>query len=199
MSLPEVTLSEAAVGAIREAAREASEGEVLRLSIDAAFRNDLYFSPIEPGDVVVVASGLEVAMDARTARRANGLVIDFVDGPTGVGFKLDNPNDGSPIKGIHPADLTLALEKKERLQLIDVRPEAERAKATLAVARPLDPAYQAELDRLPKDTKLVFLGHHSPGGQAAARQLYDRGFLNAWYVVGGIDAWSTMDPAVPRY
>ena len=199
MTLPVVTFTDAALMAIREVAGELGEEEVLRVTIDASFRSDLYFATLEPGDVVVVSGGLQLAMDARTARRADGLKIDYVDGPSGAGFKLDNPNHDGPIKGIHPADLVQALEKQEKLQLIDVRPEAEQAKAKLAIARSLDPSYQSELDALAKDAKLVFLAHHSRGGQAAARSFYDRGFVNAWYVVGGMDGWATMDPEVPRY
>ncbi len=199
MTPPEVTLTEAALDAIREASRDARKGEVLRLAIDASFQYDLCFGAIEPDDVVIVASGLELAMDPRSARRANGVRIDFVDGPYGVGFKIESPNRGSPIKGVHPADLVRWLEKDERLQLIDVRPEAELARARVKVARRLDAAYRAELDALSKDAKLVFLAHHSSGAQEAARSYYDRGFRNVWYVVGGIDGWATMDPAVPRY
>lgn len=199
MTLPVVTLSDAALTAIRQVAGEGDEGDVLRVAIDASFRNDLYFAALEPGDVVIVSGGLQIAMDARTARRADGLKIDYIDGPGGAGFKLDNPNQASPIKGIHPADLVRALEQHEKLQLIDARPEAEQAQAKVAIARRLDAPYQAELEALAKDAKLVFLGHHSHGGQAAARLFHDRGFLNLWYVVGGIDAWATMDPAVPRY
>jgi len=199
MTPPEVTITEAALGAFRDAAREAQKGEVLRLAIDASFQYDLCFGGVEPDDVVVATSGLELAMDPRTARRANGVKIDFVEGAHGVGFKIENPNKGSPIKGVHPADLVRWLEKGERLQLIDVRPEAELARARVGVARPLDPAYRSELDALAKDAKLVFLAHHSSGAQAAARSYYDRGFRNVWYVVGGIDGWATMDPAVPRY
>lgn len=199
MTEPKVTITDAALSAFRDAAGDAAEGEVLRLTIDASFQNDLYFAGLEPDDIIVVSAGLEVAMDPRTARRADGLKIDFVDGVGGAGFKIDNPNEGSPVKGIHPADLVGLLEKRQKLELIDVRPEQEQAKARVKVARPLDPAYQAELDALAMDAKLVFLAHHSSDAQAPARSFYDRGFRNVWYVVGGIDAWSTMDPAVPRY
>lgn len=196
---PEVTISEGALRAFRDAAREASDGEILRLTIDSKFHNDLYFATVESNDIVILANGLQLAMDARTARRANGLKIDFVDGAGGPGFKLDNPNESSPIRGIHPADVMHALEKREVFQFIDVRPEAEHAKAKVEAARRLDEAYQAELATQAKDAKLVFLAHHSSGGRAIAQQFYDRGFRDVWYVVGGIDAWATMDPEISRY
>lgn len=200
MTSPEVTITEGALRAFRDAAREVGDDEVLRLTIDSKFHNDLYFGPIEPLDVVVTVGGLRLAMDARTARRANGLKIDFVEGgAAGPGFKLDNPNESSPIKGIRPADLVELLQKREKLQLVDVRPESEWAKARVEAARRLDAAYQAELEALPKTTKLVFMAHHSTGARTIARQFHERGFSNVWIVVGGIDAWSTMDPDVPRY
>jgi len=194
-----VTITERALRAFRAAEPEAGAGEVLRLVIDGNFQNDLYFSAPDPGDVVVVVDGLRLAMDARTARRADGLHIDYVEGPSGTGFKLDNPNASSAIQGILPADVVRLLEAGEVFHFIDARDEAERAQARLDAARPLDAAYGAELASAPRNAKLVFLGHHSSQGRAAARPFLERGFQNVWYVVGGIDAWSTMDPSVPRY
>lgn len=52
---------------------------------------------------------------------------------------------------------------------------------------------------MPKDEKLVFMGHHSSDGRVVAQLFVERGFTNVWLLVGGIDAWSTMDPDVPRY
>lgn len=197
---PEVTVTEVALRAFRDAAAESADGEVLRLTIDAKFQNELYFGLGQPNDVVVDVSGLRLAMDPRTARRANGLRIDFIaDGATGPGFKLDNPNQSSAVQGVCPADVLRMLEKRERFQLIDARSADEREKARVEAARALDAAYQAELDTLPRSTKLVFMGHHGTGGRETARQFHDRGFIDVWYVVGGIDAWSTMDPDVSRY
>lgn len=201
MKPPVVTITERALRAFRAAESDAGagEGEVLRLVIDASFQNDLYFSAPEPNDVVVVVDGLRLAMDARTARRADGLSIDFVEGASGTGFKLDNPNASSAIQGIRPADVVHLLEAGEVFHFIDARSDEERKKARLDAARPLDAAYEAELAAAPADVKLIVLGHHSTQGRAAARPFSDRGFKNVWYVVGGIDAWSTMDPSVPRY
>lgn len=195
---PKVTITEHALAAIRDAAIEAEANDALRLKIDARFHNDLFFGPVEPNDVVIDVGGLRLAMDPGTAKRANGLKIELVDGPNG-GFKLDNPNESSPIRGVRPADVRLMLKKRERLELVDVRDESERALARIDAARRLDEAYEAELLARPKDTKLVFLSHHSGRSRATAQRFYDRGFTNVWFVFGGVDAWSTMDPSVPRY
>lgn len=199
--LPTITITEPALRAFRAAQEDegAEADHVLRLSIDNRFQNDLYFGPREEGDLVVTSSGLTIAMDAGTARRANGLSIDYVEGRGGTGFKLENPNQNPPVKGIRPADLLKLLEARDKLELIDVRGKDERKKASIDWARALDEAYEAELLAMPKTTKLVFMAHHGRGGQEAAQRFFDAGFTNTWYVVGGIDAWSTWDPNVPRY
>lgn len=199
-SAPRLIVSEPALRAFRDAAREVEGDEVLRLKIDPRFQNDLYFGEPEPLDVVITVDGLTIAMDARTAARADGLEIDYVDGgATGPGFKLNNPNESSPIKGIRPADVVALLQRPERLHLVDVRPAHEHARARVDAARRLDEGYQAELDRLPRATKLVFLAHHTRGARPVAERYVARSFSDVWVVVGGIDAWSTMAPEIPRY
>jgi len=196
---PNLIFTDAAVRAFRDVEGEGGDGNVFRLAIDGGFRNDLFFAPPKPDDVVVTANGVTIAMDPRTARRANGLKIDYVETATEMGFKLDNPNASSPIRGIRPADVRVILEKRERFQFVDVRSATERAAARLDAARLLDDAYEAELRALPKKTKLVFMCHHSDRAHATAQRFYELGFTDVWYIVGGIDAWSTMDPSVPRY
>ena len=198
---PTVTITEAARGAVRDAAKDDEPGtdNVLRISIDPRFQNDLFFGPREAGDVVITASGITMAMDAGTARRANGLTIDYVDARTGTGFRIDNPNASPPVKGIRPADLVGMLERGEELELIDARPQQERAKAVVDASRLLDERYEIELLAMPTTRKLVFLAHHTRGGQSAAQRFFERGFTDVWYVVGGIDSWSTMDASIPRY
>ncbi len=200
MQSPIITITESALRVLGEAAQEVDATDVLRLSIDAQFQNDLVLGPTEPDDVLVTVSGVTVAMTAATARRADGLKIDYVDDVHGeTGFKLDNPNQSPPAKGICPADLVELLAKREPLEFIDARGEAERARASVAASRALDAEYERELLAMPKTRKLVFMAHHSRGGQSAALRFFERGFTNIWYVVGGIDGWSTMDPDVPRY
>lgn len=199
MKPPSVTIAAEALRAFRAAQADVDADDVLRLTIDAQFHNDLYFSASRPDDIVIVVDGLRLAMDARTARRADGLTIDFVETPDATGFKLDNPNASNPIPGIRPADVVRMIEQGETFHLIDARGEAERAKARVDAARPLDAIYEAELEATPPATKLIFLGHHGTQGLDVARLFYARGFKDVWYVVGGIDAWSTLDPTIPRY
>jgi monothiol glutaredoxin len=87
---PTITVSEAATKAL-DAAMADSGGDSLRLKIDANFQYELLPGPPEPGDIEVRTSGLTLLLNRSSARRANGVSIDFSD-RTGGGFKINNPN-----------------------------------------------------------------------------------------------------------
>ncbi len=197
---PTIVMSDKAAGAFKEAAEPGSE-DVLRLEIDAAFRVDLFFGPKAPGDLVVQANGVALSLDAASAKRANGLSIDYVDGPDGSGFKIENPNAPKPpaaVKKLSAGDVQKLLESPE-VMLFDVRTEAERALAKIDRAIFLDAAGKAKLEALPKDTAIVFHCHHGVRSLAAATHYAGQGFTRVHNLEGGIDAWSSLDPSVPRY
>ena len=93
---PTITLSEAATKAL-EAAMVDADGDSLRLQIDARFQHELFFGQREPGDIEVRTSGPTIYLDQVSARRANGVTIDFIGAPTS-GFKIDNPNQPPKAK-----------------------------------------------------------------------------------------------------
>ena len=89
---------------------------------------------------------------------------------------------------------------RQEISLFDVRPEDERAVASIAGARPLDAAGQAYLVGLDRAVPVAFHCHHGIRSQEAAQQLVREGFRTVYNLSGGIDAWSqTIDPSVPRY
>jgi monothiol glutaredoxin len=195
--LPKIAITEGALAAFRGALGDA-EGEVLHLKIDARFQNDLYFAPREPNTVEVVVSGLALYLDAASARRADGMSIDFVDGDN-AGFKIENPNQPAAVKQLTPAEVKAMLDRGA-VTLFDVRPDHERALASVAVARSLDDAGQEYLFSLDRNAPIAFLCHHGMRSQSAAEQVLGEGFRNVYNVRGGIHAWSeTVDPTVPRY
>jgi monothiol glutaredoxin len=194
---PTITMSAAATSAFEAAASDAG-GDSLHLQIDAQFRPDLFFGPRGPDDIEVPTNGLPLLLDRATVRLADGLRIDFVDGPGG-GFKIHNPNEPPRVKQLTPTEAKAMLDRNE-LALFDVRPEKERALAKIAAARPLDAAGQAYLMALDRNMPIALHCHHGPRSQAAAEQLLLQGFKNVYNLQGGIDAWSaTIDPSVPRY
>lgn len=195
--LPALTITDAALAAFQGALVDA-QGEFLHLKIDARFQNDLYFAPREPSTLELSVRGLTLYLDGGSARRANGMSIDFVDGEN-AGFKIDNPNVPASVKQLSPAELKALLDKGA-VQLFDVRPDHERALASIPAARSLDEAGQKYLHSLDRNAPVAFLCHHGMRSQNAAQQLLSEGFRNVYNVRGGIHAWSeTVDRAVPQY
>jgi monothiol glutaredoxin len=194
---PTITISASASKAFEAAAADAA-GDVLHLQVDARFQYDLFFGPREPGDIEVPTNGLPILLDRSGAPRANGVSIDFIDGPGG-GFKITNPNEPPKVKQLTASEVKGMLDRNE-LTLFDVRPDRERAIASIAAARSLDAAGQTYLMGLDRDTPIAFHCHHGGRSQAAAEQVLSEGFKKVYNLEGGIDAWSmTIDPSVPRY
>ncbi len=91
MRTPAIRMSDAARKAFQDASVDAG-GDSLRLTIDPHFEPDLYFGPKAESDIPVDCRGITILLDPLSAARANGVSIDFVEGPNGPGFKVDNPN-----------------------------------------------------------------------------------------------------------
>ncbi len=196
VKVPAIRVSPAAAKAFAEAA----EGdEVLRLAIDGQFQNDLAFGPKEPGDVEVKAGAVTLYLDPASAGRADGLSIDFVTGPQGAGFKIENPNEPARVKSLSAVEVKKLLDEG-KITLFDVRPEAERAISKIEAARSLDAAGLEALMAMPKDAPIAFHCHHGVRSRNAAEKILREGFVNLYNLEGGIDAWSaTVDRSVPRY
>lgn len=203
---PQITITEFAAAQFKAAfaGSDIDEGDMLRLTIDGRFRNDLSIGPRRADDLAVETGGLTLLLDRRSARRAQGLSIDFVENADGAGFKIENPNAPPEVRALSVTELARRLEQGraagQPLRLYDVRTPAERDTAAIAGATLLDDAAVAELDALARDTPLYFHCHHGGRSQRAAEHFIAQGFREVYNISGGIDAWSQeVDGAVPRY
>ncbi|MES2857931.1 MAG: rhodanese-like domain-containing protein, partial [Pseudomonadota bacterium] len=136
--------------------------------------------------------------DLASAQRARGLSIDWTDDERGRGLVIDNPNAPPKVRAITPA---IAGERASAgtLTIVDVRPADERARASIPLDHAtLDDGVEA-IEALPKDTPLAFLCHHGSRSGEAAEHFRTLGFTEVHNIMGGIDAWAALDPAVPRY
>ena len=198
-----IAATPAAVRALGEALAGA-EPEVLRLEIDGSFTPDLHVGPEQPSDVAVdlgVANAGRVVLhvDRGSVTRAKGLRIDFVPSAEGMAFKIDNPNAPPKVKRAQAREVKAMLDAGTA-RLFDVRPEAERALASIPQALSLDGEGLVALEALPRDAAIVLHCHHGMRSYAAAQQLIAGGFTNVYNLEGGIEAWSReVDPSVPRY
>ncbi len=204
--VPAIRVTDAAAAFLKDAAAR-SEGKAVHLRIDRSFQNQAYLGPEEPGELVAESNGVRILFDVMSAQRAEGLVIDHVETSGGHELRIDNPNAPAAAEPAVPAvqqidvhELKRLLDSGEPIHLLDARTPEEQAMASIPGARLLDAEVLAELERLPKDTPLVFHCHHGGRSQQAAERFRSLGFRNVSNVAGGIDAWSQqIDPSVPRY
>ncbi len=197
--VPTLTVTPRAAAELSAALKEAGAGDVIHLTITPGWEHQLDLGAKEPSHVTIESNGVTVQLDRASAGRAAGVSIDFLEGPDGGGFKIENPNRPAMVKNIDAKALQKLLADG-KVQLWDVRTEKERAVAQIKGAKLLDDAAMAQIEAMPKDTPLAFHCHHGTRSAAAAQHFLKEGFTNLYNLAGGIDAWSKdVDPSVPRY
>ncbi|MBD9370048.1 Grx4 family monothiol glutaredoxin [Xanthomonas sp. XNM01] len=196
---PQVTVTAAAAEKLRSALADAGNA-ALGLAIDANFQPRFQIAPHSDSAIAVEVEGLRIQFDPASARRANGITIDWIDDIRGQGLAIDNPNAPKPVQPLTPAEADRQVRAGE-LVLVDVRPQDERAIASVAVAhRSFDGSGRADLEALPKDTRLAFLCHHGGRSAQAAEEFRRKGYTSVFNVEGGIDRWAAeVDGSVPKY
>jgi len=103
------------------------------------------------------------------------------------------------VQSLSAPQLKAMLDGKEDFELIDVRTEEEHALARIERGRLLDRDYAEELEAGPRERRLVFQCHHGVRSRAAALRFLAKGFTDVWNLEGGIEAYSDLDPSIPRY
>jgi monothiol glutaredoxin len=197
LAAPKVTASPEAVAAFKAAISE-GDTDVLHLQVSEQFEHDLFFGPLEPGDVEVDLGGLKLYVGRSSVARAQGVSIGFIDGAN-AGFKIDNPNQPPQVSELSVQDAKKMLERGE-LQLFDVRPESEGDIARIAAGKTLNDEVVDYIKRLDKNTPIAFYCHHGMRSRGVAQSVLQEGFRKVYNLKGGIDAWSlAIDPSIPRY
>lgn len=195
---PTITISDAAIAAIKPALGNAGEMKLF-LVVDGRFQPQFQLREAGANDIVVDTSGLEIRFDVASAARARGANIDWTTTPHGEGLAIFLPGAPAMVKSLDVHALKRRLDSGD-ITIIDVRPARDRAVAPFAGADVLEPDTHERLTALPKDTPLAFICHHGNSSRNAAEHFHDHGFRDVYNVEGGIDAWATeIDPTVPRY
>ena len=196
---PQITITPAAAEMLRKAIEDAGGDVLVTVDIDPQYRTRLQLAHETAGAIITEAAGIRVQFDLAGARRADGLTIDWADDARGRGLVIDNPNAPAPVRTLSAAEADARL-KAGTLTLIDVRPQEERALASInAPFATLDEGL-APFEALGKAMPLAFLCHRGGRSQQAAEHFRQLGFSEVYNVAGGIAAWSDeVDAGVPKY
>jgi monothiol glutaredoxin len=194
---PRVTASAEAIAAFK-GAMTPGDPDVLHLQVSPTFEHDLFFGPIERGDVEVDLGGLKLYVNRSSIARAQGVSIGYIDGAN-AGFKVDNPNQPAQVVELSVQEAKAMLDRGE-LQLFDVRPESEGDIARIAAGKTLNEETAEHLRSLDKATPIAFYCHHGMRSRGVAQSVVQEGFRKVYNLKGGIDAWSlAIDSSIPRY
>jgi monothiol glutaredoxin len=202
LAMPEVHLTPAARGAFMRFWETDGETEepVVRLTIGSDWEALLDLDEERDGDVVVELGGLAIVMTRSSAKRAHGVVIDFVERGGQAGFRVENPGRPPSVQTLSPKELETWRKRSKPHLLLDARTPEERAVARIAPSELLDDAMRARLEELDREKTIVCYCHHGMRSRRAAEHLVRMGFRDVHNLEGGIDAWSTeVDATVPRY
>ena len=195
---PAITITPTAAEMLKQALDNAGEGYALQVEVDKAFNARLQLAPVDAAAIASESAGIRAQFDPVSAQRARGMTIDWADDARGKGLVIENPNAPPKVSEIAPAQAN-EQARAGALVIVDVRPPEERAQASLAIDhRTFDDGVE-ELEALPKDTPLAFLCHRGGRSAQAAEHFRALGFTRVHNITGGIDAWSQIDAAIPRY
>ena len=104
------------------------------------------------------------------------------------------------ISEIDPVELKARRARGDKLVVLDVREPEEIAIAPFPDATHIPmgdiPSRLTELD---PDRETIVMCHHGVRSAQVAMYLARNGFERVLNLAGGIDAWSEVDPSVPRY
>ena len=193
---PTITLTDAMVAALKEYA--ASSGGFPRLEISPRLEYGIGFGPKVAGDFAVESNGMTLLVDRGSAKRADGMTLDYQPG-SGGGVIIDNPNEPPGVTQIDVFQLKQKLAEGS-ITLFDVRTDKEREIASIEGAVALDRTAMEGLASLDRSTAIAFLCHHGVRSQQAAEYYLSQGFKTVYNVSGGIDAWSlNVDSSIARY
>jgi rhodanese-related sulfurtransferase len=104
------------------------------------------------------------------------------------------------LSEIDPIELKQRIDTGKQPLILDVREpweiETAAIDGTLDIPMGHIPARLAELD---PDRETIVMCHHGVRSAQVAMYLARNGFERVLNLAGGIDAWSEVDPSVPRY
>lgn len=197
---PAITVTPAAVEMLQNAVEDAGEGAALALSINAQFQPNFQLAQYDANAIAAESNGIRIQFDLASARRADGITIDWVDDIRGKGLAIDNPNAPKPVQTLTPAEADTKARAGEAL-LVDVRPADERAIASVALPfKTFDGNGRTELEALPKDTALAFLCRSGARSQQIAEEFRALGFSDVYNIAGGTNAWADeVDSSLAKY
>jgi monothiol glutaredoxin len=157
----------------------------IHLEVSKTFQYDLFVGPKNNAQVESSVDGVPFYFSRGSAKRADGISLDFKDGDNG-GVLIDNPNEPK-FQDIAVPDLENWLSDHPNAKVYQIGVGTD---SVLPFATVLDASAHQEIESLPKDQPIAFICMMGVRSQQAAKSLAFQGYTNILNVVGGLNAWT---------
>ena len=163
----------------------ATHGGGIHIDVSKNFQYDIFIGPKSNGQVESLVDGVPFYFSRGSAKRANGISLDFKDGDNG-GVLIDNPNEPK-FEDIAVSDVEAWVADNPTAKVYQIGVTAEQV---LPFATLLDASAHQEIGHLPKDHPIAFMCVMGVRSQHAAKDLAFQGYSNVFNIVGGLTAWN---------
>lgn len=162
---------------------------VLMLNIDSQFNTRFSIEEPKGYELTSKIDEITIYMDIGTAKRADGIEIDWVEDLQGAGLVINNPNQPKPVNQISKQELKDGIEKGHYQHIYDVRSEDMFMAQTIPGAKRLDKDNMKVIEALDKATPLVFVCSVGKSSQGACEFYRKKGFTHVNNLIGGVTDW----------
>lgn len=163
---------------------------VLMLSIDSQFNTRFSIEEPKGYELTSDVGDIKIYMDIGTAKRADGIEIDWVEDLQGSGLVIKNPNEPKSVNQISKNELEKGMADGVYSHIYDVRGEHEFLANSIPGSKRLDKQNMQEIENLEKHTPLVFVCSVGNSSQGACEFYRKKGYTNVNNLVGGVSVWS---------
>lgn len=163
----------------------ATHGGGIHIDVSKNFQYDIFIGPKSNGQVESIVDGVPFYFSRGSAKRANGISLDFKDGDNG-GVLIDNPNEPK-FEDIAVSDVEAWVADNPTAKVYQIGVTADQV---LPFATLLDASAHQEIGQLPKDHPIAFMCVMGVRSQHAAKDLAFQGYSNVFNIVGGLTAWN---------
>ena len=163
----------------------ATHGGGIHIDVNKNFQYDIFIGPKSNGQVESIIDGVPFYFSRGSAKRANGISLDFKDGDNG-GVLIDNPNEPK-FSDIAVSDVEAWVADNPNAKVYQIGVTADQV---LPFATLLDASAHQEIGQLPKDHPIAFMCVMGVRSQHAAKDLTFQGYSNVFNIIGGLTAWN---------
>lgn len=187
--LPQISISEKARENILHGIENIGS-HVLLLTIDSHFNTRFSIEEPKGYELIADVDGIKIYMDIGTAKRANGMEIDWVEDLQGSGLVIKNPNEPKAVNQLSQSDFQQGIQEGKFKHIYDVRSEAEFSSRSIPGSKRLDKESMQEIEKLDKNTPLVFVCNVGNTSLGACEYYRKQGYTDVNNLVGGISGWT---------